>query len=157
MLSWNWNLAWPLILTGGASQPIQNDMINFQSDIAWPLINLIKAYVKILSNWFRSDVPGNKARRENNSAIMHAELQMSTLLLYGWLSNTSGARYHNVTTYGRKLCLNRNFRIDLKPLIYLPLMSISFQSHKSWLTRSQPIWCARRRKLANFVASDHGE
>lgn len=55
-------------------------------------------YVKIFSNWLRSDVPGNKARRENNSAIIQAELHMSTALLYDWFSNTSGARYHSVTT-----------------------------------------------------------
>lgn len=58
----------------------------------------VSAYVNIFSNWFRSDVPGNKAWRENNSAIMQAELHISTALLYDWFNNTSGARYHNVTT-----------------------------------------------------------
>lgn len=58
----------------------------------------LRIYVKIFSNWLRSDVPGNKARRENNSAIIQAELHMSTALLYDWFNNTSGARYHNVTT-----------------------------------------------------------
>lgn len=55
-------------------------------------------YMKILSNWLRSDAPGNKARLENNSAMMQPELHISTALLYGWLRSTSGDRYHNVTT-----------------------------------------------------------
>lgn len=59
-------------------------------------------YVNIFSNWLRSDVPGNKARRENNSAIIQAELHISTALLYDWFNSTSGARYHNVTTCKNK-------------------------------------------------------
>lgn len=57
-----------------------------------------KAHVKILSSWFFSDVPGKRGARENISEMMQAELQMSTELLYGWPSNTSGALYQRVTT-----------------------------------------------------------
>lgn len=56
-------------------------------------------YINILSNWFFSDVPGNNGFRENNSAMIQAVLHISTELLYGWPRSTSGALYHNVTTY----------------------------------------------------------
>lgn len=67
--------------------------------IARPIKQMIRStHVKILSSWFFSETPGNSGLRENSSAMMQAALQMSTELLYGWPSSTSGARYHSVTT-----------------------------------------------------------
>ena len=53
---------------------------------------------KILASWSVSYLPGNKGLRVNSSARIQPHDQISTGVAYEVPSNTSGARYHSVTT-----------------------------------------------------------
>lgn len=118
-----------------------------------------KSHVKIFSSWFTSEEPGNSGRREKSSAIIQAQLQMSTALLYGWTSSTSGARYHSVTTcWVNRIASRQHMHVrKLNWCKYSRQTLASFRSRKFWPDRNRPAWCARRPRRASFAVSNRGE